>query len=121
MNAAAHQWTAGLAVGLHLVDQEQTAGKATLQPLAGGVAASWLTRLPDLVEPATSPNHRQFFHSLVFAAGLGVTLYQLHQWDPEDSFHKLVRGLGMLAISSYLIHLALDATTTKSLPLIGKL
>lgn len=121
MNAAAHQWTAGLAVGLHLADREQKAGKATLQPLAGGVLASLLTKLPDLLEPATTPNHRQFFHSVAFATLLGVGLYKLHQWEPQGTADKFWKGLGMLAISSYLIHLALDATTRKSLPLLGKL
>lgn len=121
MNAAAHQLTAGLAVGLHLADREQKAGKTSLDPLVGGFAASLLTKLPDLLEPATTPNHRQFFHSIAFATLLGAGLYKLHQWEPEDAADKFWKGLGMLAISSYLIHLALDATTAKSLPVIGKL
>lgn len=121
MNAAAHQWTAGLAVGLHLADREQKEGKPTLQPLVGGFAASVLTRLPDLLEPACTPNHRQFFHSVVFASLLGVGLYKLHQWHPEETTDKFWKTLGMLAVSSYLIHLALDATTAKSLPIFGKL
>jgi inner membrane protein len=121
VNAAAHQVTAGLAVGLHLADREQKEGKATLQPLAGGFVASVLTKLPDLLEPASSPNHRQFFHSVVFASLLGAGLYRLHKWQPEEAADKFWKALGMLAISSYLIHLALDATTAKSLPLLGKL
>lgn len=88
--------------------------------MAAGLAASVLTKLPDLLEPATSPNHRQFFHSLVFASLLGVGLYKLHQWEPDAVADKFWKALGMLAISGYLIHLALDATTAKSLPLIGK-
>jgi membrane-bound metal-dependent hydrolase YbcI (DUF457 family) len=121
VNAAAHQWTAGLAVGLHLADREQKAGKATLEPLAGGFGAYLLTKLPDLLEPATTPNHRQFFHSLAFASLLGIGLNKLHKWQPEEAADKFWKALGMVAISSYLIHLALDATTAKSLPLFGKL
>jgi inner membrane protein len=121
VNAAAHQLTAAVAVGLHLADSEQKAGTATLQPLAGGIAASVLTKLPDLLEPAITPNHRQFFHSVAFASLLGVGLYKLHQWQPEEAADKFWKTLGMVAISSYLIHLALDATTAKSLPLLGKL
>lgn len=60
MNAAAHQFTAGTLIGVFLADREQKAGKSTLEPVAGGVAAAFLTKLPDLLEPATSPNHRQF-------------------------------------------------------------
>jgi inner membrane protein len=120
MNAAAHQLAAGAVVGLYLADKEQQNGEATLQPMAAGVAATIFTGLPDLLEPATSPNHRQFFHSLVFAGLLAAGLYKLHRWEPQDSVEKVWKAVGMLAISGYLIHLALDATTAKSLPLIGK-
>lgn len=121
MNAAAHQLTAGLAVGLYLADGEQKGETATVQPLVGGIAAAMLTKLPDLLEPATTPNHRQFFHSVAFASLLGVGLYKLHQWQPEEAADKFWKALGLLSISSYLIHLALDATTARSLPLLGKL
>jgi inner membrane protein len=121
VNAAAHQLTAGFAVGLHLAGREQRAGKTTLEPLVGGFAASLLTKLPDLLEPATTPNHRQFFHGIAFASLLGLGLYKLHQWQAEGASDKFWKALGMLALSSYLIHLALDATTAKSLPFFGKL
>ena len=121
MNAAAHQWTAGAAVGLYLANEEQKEGKATLAPVAGGLAASFLTKLPDLIEPATSPQHRQFFHSLAFAGLLGLGVSKLHAWEPEDELRKFLRVAGLLAGSAYLIHLALDFTTTKSLPLVGRL
>ncbi len=120
MNTAAHQLTAGAIVGLFVADREQKSGQTTFPPVAAAIAASVLTKLPDVLEPATSPHHRQFFHGLVFAAGLGVALYKLHEWDAQDPAHKFVKALGMLAISAYLIHLALDATTAKSLPLIGE-
>jgi inner membrane protein len=121
MNGAAHRLAAGVAVGLYMGKKEADNGVATHQPVAGGIAASIFTLLPDILEPATSPNHRQFFHSAVFATLLAGGLYKLHKWEPEDSAKKFWKALGMLAISGYLIHLALDATTTKSLPLIGRL
>jgi inner membrane protein len=121
MNAAAHQLTAGAAVGLFLAHGEQKNGQTTVAPLLGGLAASILTKLPDLLEPATSPNHRQFFHSIVFASLLGAGYFKLDQWEPQDSFEELLKTLGKLAIASYLIHLALDSTTRKSLPFLGKL
>lgn len=34
---------------------------------------------------------------------------------------SLLRRVGMIGISAYLLHLAVDATTAKSLPLMGKL
>jgi membrane-bound metal-dependent hydrolase YbcI (DUF457 family) len=123
MNAAAHQLTAGAAVGLFLAHHEQKNGSSTAGPLVSGGLAALLTKLPDLLEPASTPNHRQFFHSLMFAALLGVGLHELHAWKPDEDEEllKFVRWVGLLAGSAYLIHLALDFTTAKSLPLIGKL
>ena len=60
MNAAAHQVTAGAAVWAYLAHSEQEIGKAPLAPIAGGLVATIFTRLPDILEPANSPNHRQF-------------------------------------------------------------
>lgn len=121
MNAAAHRLTAGLAVGLFMADQQRPGEDAGQNPLACGIAASVFTNLPDLLEPATSPNHRQFFHSVAFACLLGAGLVKLHRWQPDEPAEKFWKALGMLAISGYLIHLALNVTTTKSLPWMGKL
>lgn len=84
MNAAAHQLTAGALVGLFLADKEQKSGQATAEPLISGAAVAVLTKLRDLLEPATSPNHRQFFHSIAFASLLGLGLYKRHKWEPEE-------------------------------------
>lgn len=121
MNAQAHRLVAGGVAALYLGHEEQKRGAATAAPLAGGFACSVLTALPDIIEPATSPHHRQFFHSFAFAALLVGGFSKLKQWDPQTPEQDLLRKLGMLAIAGYLIHLALDATTKKSLPLFGKL
>lgn len=118
MNTATHQFTAGAVVGMFLADREQKAGQTTLQPFAAGLVASVLTKLPDLLKPATSPN--QFFHSVTFASLLGIGLNKFHRWVPQEAADKFWKTLGMLAICGYLIHLALDTTTAKSLPF-GKL
>lgn len=119
MNRSTHQLVAGAAVGIYLADRENMAGATTIKPLLGSAAAAFFTNLPDLLEPATSPNHRAFFHSLAFAALLGTCLHELNQWRPQADSEKFWKGAGMLAASVYLIHLALDFTTAKSLPLIG--
>ncbi len=121
MNCAAHQLTAGAAVGFFLAHGEQKNAQTTAAPLVGGLAASILTKLPDLLEPATSPNHRQFFHSIVFAGLLVYGYIKLDEWEPKDSTQELWKKLGKLAIAAYLVHLALDSTTRKSLPFLGKL
>lgn len=120
MNRATHQFVAGATVGIYLANRDHMAGATTIRPLLGSVGAAFFTNLPDLLEPATSPNHRAFFHSVAFAALLGMCLHELNQWQPNTGSEKIWKGIGMLAVSAYLIHLALDFTTAKSLPLIGK-
>jgi inner membrane protein len=87
---------------------------------AAGMAASCGT-LPDLIEPALHPNHRQFFHSIAFAFGVGIGLHQLYQWKPDTNPGRVLRGVLLVGGAAYLIHLAMDACTRKSLPLLGKL
>jgi inner membrane protein len=119
MNGGAHRLVAGVSIGLFMANEEEKTGKQSFRPVVGGLAGAAFTCLPDVLEPATSPNHRQFFHSLLFAGVLVGGLVKLHKWEAESSSDKFLRGLGMIAISAYLIHLALDATTPKSLPLVG--
>ncbi|MFT7773251.1 metal-dependent hydrolase [Roseateles sp.] len=120
MNGPTHQVVAGFATGVFLAERERQAGVRTAQPLLRGTAAAFLTKLPDILEPATSPNHRQFFHSLAFAALLGVALHELNKWQPESAGGELFKALGQAAIPAYLIHLFLDSLTAKSLPLVGR-
>lgn len=121
MNGPTHRLVAGAAVGLYLADQEAKVGPPTFKPFVGGAVAAFFTNLPDVLEPATSPNHRAFFHSLAFAGLLATGLHKLNQWQPETESDKFWKGLGMLAGSAYLIHLALDLTTRKSLPILGRI
>ena len=121
MNAAAHRMTAGAGIFLVMANQEEVAGEKTAWPLVGGVAGSVLTCLPDRIEPAIHPNHRQFFHSLIFAAGLGYCFLKVKQWEPEGEEGAIVRKIALIGIAAYLVHLALDATTAKSLPMVGRL
>lgn len=121
MNGPTHRLAAGVTVGFYLANEETKQGVTTLKPVFGGGAAAFCTCLPDILEPATSPNHRQFFHSLAFAALVGAGMYRLSQWETETDGEKLLKAAVLLVGSAYLIHLALDFTTPKSLPLIGRL
>jgi len=120
VNGPAHQIVAGVATGVYIAQREHRAGIQTAKPMLGGVAAAFLTKLPDILEPATSPNHRQFFHSLAFVGLLGLALHELNRWQPESSRGEVVKALGQVAIPAYLIHLFLDSLTAKSLPLVGR-
>lgn len=121
MNAAAHQMTAALSTGLLLHVEETKRGESTAWPIAGAGVAALATNLPDVLEPALTPNHRQFFHSLLFAGILGYGLYRLYGWAAETPEQKFLRTIGLIAGGAYLVHLALDATTKRSLPLVGRI
>ena len=77
----------------------------------GGFAAS---TLPDILEPATNPNHRKFFHSLTFA---GLMLYGNHKLKNSQLPEELKQAFNALSIG-YGLHLGADLTTPKSLPII---
>jgi membrane-bound metal-dependent hydrolase YbcI (DUF457 family) len=85
-------------------------GELAIYGCAGGVAGV----LPDILEPATDPNHRRFFHSVVFG---GVALYSTHashseKWDPAS------RTFARTLCWCYLSHLGGDSTTPRGIPLV---
>ena len=108
---------AGLAFATAIEEYART-NRVSGRCLAAAGCGVAFASLPDLIEPATSPNHRKFFHSVTFAVAVAGTMYQLYQWDAQTDGERLLRGLLLLAGGAYLIHLAMDATTRKSLPLI---
>lgn len=71
-------------------------------------------RLPDWIEPATDPNHRKFFHSLATGGLVCYGMYGKHASKIEANLLDYIRSVGF----TYLSHLAADATTPRSLPLI---
>lgn len=111
---------------------------STLSGVLGGL-------LPDFIEPATSPNHRKAAHSVT--AGASLVFVQATGWQgecrrraiteieqasylaPRSREHSrsnlmallwaLLAGLIGGLIAGYASHLALDAMTPRSLPLIG--
>jgi len=86
-------------------------GSVAVFAAAGAAIAS----VPDLLEPASHPNHRALFHSVCCGGALTYGAFGKHseRWRDED--RHAVRA-GALA---YLSHLLLDAGTPKSLPLIA--
>ena len=79
---------------------------------AGGAV---IASLPDILEPASSPNHRAMFHSFAFGAAVTYGAFGKHSemMMPND------RHLLQTAALSYLSHLFLDCQTPKCLPLVG--
>jgi membrane-bound metal-dependent hydrolase YbcI (DUF457 family) len=73
--------------------------------------------LPDLLEPASNPNHRKFAHSILVAIGLFVVIGLI--WRSSESISDEQRlALGSMVVA-YLSHLMMDSTTPKCIPLIG--
>lgn len=90
-------------------------------PLVAGTLATVFTNLPDLIEPATNPHHRQFFHSVAFAGAISYGLKRAYDWEPDSDQKRMLRHMLLIIGGAYLTHLALDAFTRRSLPLVGKL
>ena len=80
--------------------------------VAGGVGAIG-GLIPDLLEPALHPNHRQFFHSYAAGGLLAVANHHLLRNRDIDPGLRAVLHLGSLGFAS---HLWADAGTPKGLP-----
>jgi inner membrane protein len=119
MNGPTHRLVAGLGIAAAAAHLEQQIGdETTARPLAAGVVGAFCTNLPDILEPATSPHHRKVFHSVACAVVLIAGFKKAWDWEPENDLGKLLRFVALAGTAGYLTHLALDATTKRSLPLI---
>ena len=119
-NAIAHRTGAAVIIGGLLLARENQEKKRTHAPLSGSILAAICTNIPDILEPAAHPHHRQSFHSVAFATVISGSMYKLYQWETETEMEKLIKFCLLVAGGSYLIHLAMDACTRRSLPLLGK-
>lgn len=66
--------------------------------------------LPDFLEPATSPHHRGFFHSIAILLVLGWWVISL------PIAVTAVGVIGVVAVLGYISHLVADSLTPRSLP-----
>lgn len=71
--------------------------------------------IPDLLEPANNPNHREFFHSLVFGYLLLVGNQKIQS---QEDIKPELKFLSNSISNGIFSHLGLDSTTSRSLPLI---
>ncbi len=63
---------------------------------------------PDILEPATNPHHREFFHSFLFLVSLLVSGYFIIR---RSSRNRVVQSALAGSLGSYFSHIVLDATT----------
>jgi hypothetical protein len=120
-NALAHCTVAAIATGITLFNKEAKEDKQTLAPIGGTALAALCANLPDKLEPAIHPLYRQFFHSAAFALMVSGGVYKLCQWEAQTDGEKLLKFCLIVVGGTYLVHLAMDACTKRSLPLLGKI
>ena len=120
-NGPAHQIIGGL-TALAVMNADKEGNRTVLHhPLVALACGALLGKLPDVIEPANNPHHRQFFHSWVFLSALSGAMKGVWDMKPETEVGRLARAAGLIVGGAYISHLMADAVTPRSLPLIGKL
>ncbi|GAB2188787.1 hypothetical protein MAH1_03940 [Sessilibacter sp. MAH1] len=119
MASGADHIAAGALTGVAMASYSKSQGE-NVNPLLAIGASTVFSKLPDWIEPATNPHHRQFFHSVSFLMMMGYGLKKAYDWKPEDKGGQLLRFLTLSAGAGYISHLLLDGLTPRSLPLLGK-
>jgi inner membrane protein len=118
-NAAEHALYGGLAGGVTylVMCQYYERQPDLLELLICSGAAVLSGGLPDAIEPAIHPHHRQFAHS--FTTGGILLRIATYQCGVENSglgqFQKILLAS---AIAGYLSHLIADACTPRCVPLV---
>ena len=100
-----------------------------IELLTAGAAVIGTAKFPDKLEPALNPNHRDFYHSILFGIMVGSLGYLALQDLRETRNVRIVAGIKKITLrevidiflvgasASYLIHLIADGFTPKGLPL----
>jgi len=138
------------AVGSLCVMHKNLTGLEMTVVAAGGAVGGYLgAKLPDILEPATNPNHRQFGHSFVFNGTMTVAGYagaktldfQIKAWteqikhkisETQDPTTRLIwaallflvlfsGGFVVGLFAGYLSHVAADSMTPASIPVLGSI
>ena len=81
-----------------------------LSRLRYGLLGAFGGKLPDIIEPPTSPQHREFFHSVSLGGAALQGARNNINLDVNPNFVAIVAG--------YLSHLLLDSLTESGLPVI---
>jgi len=98
-------------------------GNSQHNPLAAIGVGTIAGKLPDIIEPSLgNPHHRQFFHSFLALASIGYATKKAYDWEPETKREAVARSIALFCVRvGSMSHLFLDAMTTRSLPLLGKI
>lgn len=122
MRAAAHAAISGVsAFATVVIVKERYQGARLPHPVFAAITAALASGLPDVLEPANTPHHRQFCHSLAFAGVMTSGMKKLYDWVPATPGEIFVRDVLLSVGFGYMAHLCADATTAMGLPLVGKI
>ena len=121
-NGLTHSVVGGLSgLAVAVLDKNED-GNSYHNPLQAIGMGAVFGKLPDVLEPSLkNPHHRQFFHSLTTLGFVGYGTKKVYDWQPQDTLESVIRFLTLCAGVAYMSHLLLDAVTSRSLPLIGKI
>lgn len=116
-NRATHE-SAGALVGGLVGILDTGAPKWLANPATGALIGKTAGRIPDILEPAHSPNHRKFFHSWACAGLIAYGMKTTYEWQPEDDLDKVLKWALLVAVAACVSHLVLDSLTKRSLPIV---
>ncbi|MFA4983177.1 MAG: metal-dependent hydrolase [Candidatus Micrarchaeia archaeon] len=102
--------TVGYCVVKKLQNEEIDMGNA----IGWGIVGAGVAVLPDIIEPATSPMHRAFAHS-VMAAGTATCVTKM-AWDSQELSGEQKAAIVSL-FGAYMSHLLADSATPAGLPM----
>jgi membrane-bound metal-dependent hydrolase YbcI (DUF457 family) len=122
MRAAAHAAISGVsAFAIVSLIRHQNPAARLPHPGFAALVAVLASRLPDVLEPANNPHHRQFCHSAAFAGLVTSGMTKLYDWVPATPGEALMRDVLLSVGFGYMVHLCADATTAMGLPLVGRI
>ncbi len=121
MRAQGHQAFNFLVMSAGLLARKDKPGVRPLpNPAIAAPLSAVFATLPDILEPAVTPDHRQGFHSIALAVILGFAVYEAYRWEPDTPAQEALRDLVIIGGAAYLLHLVGDMLTAKGLPLVGR-
>ena len=103
---------------VYLIIKNALGEEPTFWGFVGFAGAGGITGLlPDILEPATSPRHRGFFHSYALIAAAGYLAYRF--FTSRDLSLQGLKVAAAALCAAYGSHLVLDAFTPAGLPLLA--
>ena len=73
-----------IGAGISLFNKDG-ASQLAINPISGALVGKYMSRVPDLLEPAYHPNHRAFFHSWTCLGLLGFGMYKTWKWETHET------------------------------------